>query len=279
MLTIVNIDVTYRVRKKFERSVFMTQLLEGKSGLVTAAGSGIGRASAISIAEAGAKVMVSDIDVDSGEETVKLIKDNGGEAKFFKCDVSDEEQVKALIAETISVFGKLDFAHNNAGINKGLVKIGEMATEDWDKTIQVNLYGTFYCLKHEVNEMIKTGGGAIINSVSAAGIEGSPNMAPYTASKHGVVGLTKSVALEYGKQGIRVNSIAPGATITPAIEGWAKDRPDQYQGVLNSLPAGEMSTAKQQGDVVAFLCSDLARQISGVTIPIDGGYTAGKLQQ
>ncbi len=256
----------------------MTKLLDGKAGLVTAAGSGIGRASAISLAKSGAKVMVSDISVEGGQETVKTIKGNGGEAQFFQCDVSDEEQVKALVDETVSAFGKLDFAHNNAGINAGQVKIGEMDSDDWDKTIKVNLYGTFYSIKHEVNAMIKTGGGSIVNSVSVAGVEGSPNMAPYTASKHGVVGLTKSVALEYGKQNIRINSIAPGATKTPAIEGWSEDHPEQYQGVLESLPAGEMATTEDQGNVVMFLCSDLAKQISGVTIPVDGGYTAGKLQ-
>lgn len=208
-----------------------------------------------------------------------LLKKNGGEAQFFKCDVSDEEQVKALVDETVTVFGKLDFAHNNAGINAGQVKIGEMDANDWDKTMKINLYGTFYSVKHQVNAMLQSGGGSIVNTASGAGLEGSPNMTPYTASKHGIVGLTKSVALEYGKQNIRINAIAPGATITPAIEGWAKNHPEQYNGVLESLPAGEMSTPEDQGNVVMFLCSDLARQISGVTIPVDGGYTAGKLQQ
>lgn len=257
----------------------MTRLLEGKAGLVTAAGSGIGRGSAVSLAKAGAKVMVSDINEDAGKETVKIITDNGGEARFFKCDVSDEGQVKALVDETVSAFGKLDFAHNNAGISAGQKKIGELDSSDWDKTLKINLYGTFYCIKHEVNAMIKTGGGAIVNSASGAGLEGSPNMTPYTASKHGIVGLTKSVSLEYGKQGIRINSIAPGATITPAIESWAKKSPEQYKGVLNKLPSGEMATPEDQGNAVAFLCSDLAKQINGVTIPVDGGYVAGKLQQ
>lgn len=257
----------------------MKKLLEGKAGLVTAAGAGIGRASALSLAEAGAKVMVSDVSEESGQETVQMIKDNGGEAQFFKCDVSDEEQVEALVDETVAVFGKLDFAHNNAGINAGQVKIGEMDAKDWDKTLKVTLYGTFYSIKYEVNAMLKTGGGSIVNSASAAGIEGSPNMAPYTASKHAIVGLTKSVALEYGKQGIRINSIAPGATFTPAIEGWAKDHPEQYEGTLKSIPTGKMATAEDQGNVVMFLCSDLAKQISGVTIPVDGGYTAGKLEE
>lgn len=254
-------------------------LMKDKAGLVTAAGSGIGRASAIALAEAGAKVMVSDVSEESGEETVRLITENGGEAKFFKCDVSNEEQVKALIDETVEAFGKLDFAHNNAGINAGQKKMGELDSNDWDKTLQVTLYGTFYSMKHEINAMLKTGGGAIVNTASGAGLEGSPNMAPYIAAKHGIVGITKSVALEYGQQGIRVNSIAPGATITPAIESWAKSSPEQYKGVLKSLPSGEMATPEDQGNAVMFLCSDLAKQISGVTLPVDGGFVAGKLQQ
>ncbi len=257
----------------------MTKLMKNKSGLVTAAGSGIGRASALALADAGAKVMVADINEDTGNETVQLIIDSGGEAEFFKCDVSDELQVKALVDKTVASFGKLDFAHNNAGVNLGQVKIGELDSADWDKTIKINLYGTFYSIKHQVNAMIKTGGGAIVNTASGAGLEGSPNMAPYTASKFGIVGLTKSVALEYGQQGIRINSIAPGATITPAIQSWAKSSPDQYNAVLNSMPSGAMSTAEDQGNTVMFLCSDLAKQINGVTIPVDGGFTAGKMQQ
>lgn len=253
--------------------------MEGKAGLVTAAGSGIGQGSALAFAKAGAKVMVSDVDEQSGRETVKQIEDIGGEARFFKCDVSVESEVIALIDETVAAFGKLDFAHNNAGISAGQKKIGELDSNDWDKTIKVNLYGAFYCIKHEVNQMLKHGGGAIVNSASGAGLEGSPNMTPYTASKHGVVGLTKSVALEYGKQGIRINSIAPGATITPAVESWAASAPDQYNSVLESLPAGAMSTPEDQGNAAMFLCSPLAKQISGVTIPVDGGYVAGKLQQ
>ncbi|MFJ7936369.1 SDR family NAD(P)-dependent oxidoreductase [Sporosarcina sp. NPDC096371] len=257
----------------------MVGIMEGKAGLVTASGSGIGRASAVALAKAGAKVMISDVSEQAGLETVQIIKDNGGEAAFFKCDVSNEEQVIALVNKTVETFGKLDFAHNNAGINKGLKPIGEMDSKDWDITLKVNLYGTFYCIKHQVNAMLKTGGGAIVNTASGAGIEGSPNMAPYTASKHAIAGLTKSVALEYGQKGITINSIAPGATVTPAIESWSKTNPEQYKGVLATLPAGKMSTAEDQANAVVFLCSDLAKSISGVTLAVDGGYTAGKMQQ
>lgn len=259
--------------------VSLTLSMEGKSGLVTAAGSGIGRASAIAFANAGAKVIVSDVSEEAGEGTVNLIKQNGGEAKFFKCDVSDEEQVKALIDETVSAFGQLDFAHNNAGISASQGKIGETDSDAWDITLKITLTGTFYCIKHEVNAMIKTGGGAIVNTSSGTGIEGVPNMAPYTAAKFGVVGLTKSVALEYGKQGIRINAIAPGSTLTPALEGWAKASPEQYEAVLRSIPSGKMATPEDQGNAALFLCSNLSGQINGVILPVDGGFVAGKLQQ
>lgn len=152
-----------------------------------------------------------------------------------------------------------------------------MDSAAWDKTLQVTLYGTFYSIKHQVNAMLKMGGGTIVNTASGAGIEGSPNMAPYTASKFAIVGLTKSVALEYGQQNIRINAIAPGATLTPAIEGWEKMSPDQYNAVLSGMPSGAMSTAEDQGNAVLFLCSDLSSQISGVTLPVDGGFTAGKM--
>ncbi|ARJ38302.1 short chain dehydrogenase [Sporosarcina sp. P21c] len=257
----------------------MIGIMEGKAGLVTASGSGIGRATAVALAKAGAKVMISDVSEETGHETVQIIKDLGGEAAFFKCDVSDEEQVIQLVNKTVETFGKLDFAHNNAGINKGQKPIGELDSKDWDITLKVNLYGTFYCIKHEVNAMLKTGGGAIVNTSSGSGLQGSPNMAPYTASKHAITGLTKSVALEYGQKGITINSIAPGATITPAIENWSKTSTAQYEAVLASLPAGRMSTAEEQANAVVFLCSDLARSISGVTLAVDGGYTAGNMQQ
>lgn len=255
----------------------MVLYMDGKSGLVTASGSGIGRASAIAFANAGAKVMVTDINEEAGNETVKLIKGNGGEASYISCDVTNEEQVKALIEKTVSTFGKIDFAHNNAGFSFSQAKIGDTDSNDWDKTLKLTLYGVFYCMKYEVNAMLKNGGGAIVNTVSTAGIEGVTNMTPYTAAKHGVVGLTKSVALEYGKQGIRVNGFAPGSTLTPALEGWAKNAPDQYESVKESIPSGEMAKPEDQANAALFLCSDIAPQVNGVILPVDGGFAAGKL--
>lgn len=255
------------------------ELMKGKAGLVTAAGSGIGRASAITFAKAGAKVMVSDINEEAGNETVKMIRDAGGEAAFFQCDVTDEQQVINLINATIETFGKLDFAHNNAGASFQQGRIGEADASDWDKTLKVTLYGTFYCIKHEINAMIKNGGGAIVNTASGAGVEGVPNMAAYVAAKFGVVGITKSVALEYGQDGIRINAIAPGTTLTPAVQSWAKAWPEQYEAVVKSIPSGKMAEPEDQANTALFLCSDLAKQINGVVLPVDGGFVAGKIQR
>lgn len=252
-------------------------LMENKAGFVTAAGSGIGRASALALAKAGAKVMISDINEEAGHETVEMIEKLGGQAKFFKCDVSNEAEVEALVQETVTAFGKLDFAHNNAGGNFQQSRLADAQSADWDKTLQITLYGTFYSMKHAIKEMLKNGGGAIVNTASGAGMEGVMNMAAYVAAKHGIVGITKSAALEYARENIRVNAIAPGSTLTPAIEGWAKVAPEQYESVLRAMPNGTMSLPEDQGNAVLFLCSDLAKQINGVILPVDGGYVAGKI--
>jgi len=257
----------------------MGKLMEGKAGLVTGAGSGIGRGSALAFAREGAKVMVSDIDEEAGKETVRLIEEAGGVASFFKCNVANEEEVIALVEATVSTFGKLDFAHNNAGIGSVTAPIAESDTSDWDKVIKINLYGVYFCIKHEIIAMLKNGGGAIVNTASDAGLEGVPNMVPYVASKWGINGITKSVALEYGKKGIRVNSICPGMTLTPAIEMWRNAAPEQAKAVEASIPTGKLATPEDQGNAAVFLCSDLAKQITGVTLPVDGGFVAGKLQQ
>lgn len=256
----------------------MDQLMKGKAGLVTGAGSGIGRGSALAFAKAGASVVVSDVDEQKGLETVAMIQKAGGEAFFFLCNVAKEEEVIALIHETVATYGKLDFAHNNAGIGAVNTPIANVETADWDRVIQVNLYGTYYAIKHEVIAMLKTGGGAIVNTSSGAGLEGVPNMAAYVASKFGINGITKSTALEYGKHGIRVNSICPGTTLVPTLEGWFAADPEKAKAFLAGIPSGQLSTPEDQGNAAVFLCSDLAKQISGVMLPVDGGFMAGKLQ-
>lgn len=254
-------------------------LMEGKAGFVTAAGSGIGRASATTLAKHGAAVVVSDINDEAGQETVKLIEDAGGKAAYFNCNVMNEDEVKALVDFTIESFGKIDFAHNNAGVSLSQDKIGETDSDAWDKTLKITLYSTFYSMKHTVNAMVKSGGGAIVNTVSTAGIEGVANMAPYVASKHGITGITKAAALEYGRDNIRVNGIAPGSTLTPAIEAWRDYAPDQYEAVLQSIPSGEMALAEDQANAVLYLLSPLADKVSGVVLPVDSGYAAGKFQE
>lgn len=257
----------------------MDKLMEGKSGFVTAAGSGIGRASSLALAKAGAKVMVSDVNEEAGLETVQMIKDNGGISEFFFCDVTDENQVKEMIKETVNKFGRLDFAHNNAGTSLSQARIGDTDSDAWDKTLKITLYGTFYSIKHAVNAMAKTGGGAIVNTASGAGVEGVPNMSGYVAAKWAIVGLTRSVALEYGRDNVRINAIAPGSTLTPAIESWAETSPDQYNAVLKGIPSGNMGQPEDQANAVLFLCSDMAKHINGVVLPVDGGFVAGKMQE
>lgn len=256
----------------------MTKLMEGKAGLVTGAGSGIGRASALAFAKQGAKVIVSDISEEAGLETVNLIREAGGEAEFFKCDVTDEAQVKAMVDQTVSTYGKLDFAHNNAGFNGQFVPIGEMETSTWDRVIQINLYSMFYCIKHQVNAMLETGGGAIVNTASGAGLIGIANNTPYVAAKFGVVGMTRSAAMDYAKKGIRVNAIAPGSTMTPMMANAFEQNPgsDFEMSIKAGIPMGVLAEPEDQANAVVWLCSDQARMVTGITMPVDGGYLAGK---
>lgn len=253
---------------------FMSKTMQDKVGIVTAAGSGIGRASAIAFAQAGAKVVVSDVSEEAGNDTVKLIRDNGGDAIFIFCNVAEEQQVIDLVNSTVEHYGRLDWAHNNAGIGAPSMPIGDTDSADWDRCIQVTTTGMYYALKHQVNAMVKTGGGAIVNTASTSGLIGTENLATYSAAKWAVNGLTKSVALEYAKKGIRVNSICPGMTLTPAVAHWAKEVPDQAKYVENDIPLGRMGKPEDQANAAVFLCSDQAAYITGVNLPVDGGQTA-----
>lgn len=252
----------------------MAKLMVGKVGIVTAAGSGIGRASAIAFANEGAKVVVSDMMEEAGEETVRLIKEADGEAVFIKCNVTVETEVKSLVDQTVEMFGRLDFAHNNAGIGASNVPVTEVETNDWRRVFNVSLEGMFYCIKHQVQAMLKTGKGAIVNTSSSSGLVGTPLQSAYSAAKFGVNGLTKSVALEYGKQGIRVNSICPGMTMTPAVEQWMKDSPSEAEGLKNSIPIGRLGNPEDQANAAVWLCSDKAAYVTGIALSVDGGLLA-----
>lgn len=249
-------------------------LLKGKVGIVTAAGSGIGRASALTCAQEGAKVVVSDVVDEAGEETVRLIKEAGGDAIYVKCNVTDEEDVKNLVEKTVEHYGRLDFAHNNAGIGAPNVPIAEVEIEDYRRVMNITLEGTYLCMKYEIPAMLKSGGGAIVNTSSSSGLVGTPLQSAYSAAKFGVNGLMKSAALEYGSQGIRVNSICPGMTMTPAVEKWMEEAPEEANALKESVPMKRLGTPEDQANAVAWLCSDKAAYVNGVALSVDGGLLA-----
>lgn len=257
----------------------MAKTFDGKVALVTGAGSGIGRASAMAFAQEGAKVTVADVVVSGGEETVGMIKAAGGRATFVKADVSDAAEVKALIAETVKIYGRLDFAHNNAGIGFEVKATTTDTTEEtWDRVMGINLKGLWFCMKFEIPEMLKQGGGAIVNTASVAGLIGPPGYSAYVASKHGVIGLTKTAAMEYAKAGIRINAICPAAVRTPQLErmiGNMIGNDPLIEKHINEIqPIGRMGRPEEIAAVVVWLCSDAASLVTGLAMPVDGGQMA-----
>lgn len=247
------------------------QLFEGKVALVTGGASGIGEACAQTFARAGAKVAVSDLNIELGEKVVSEIKQTGGEAIFFKVDVSDSQAVEKLITDTVAAFGKLDIAVNNAGIGGEQNPTGSYSIEGWHKVINVNLNSVFYCMRYEIPQMLKAGSGAIVNMSSILGSVGFANAPAYVSAKHGLLGLTKSAALEYGKQGIRINCVGPAFIKTPLLN--ILDEPTQaYLSGLHAV--GRMGSSQEVADLVAFLCSDQASFITGGYYLVDGGYTS-----
>ncbi|MBE0477236.1 MAG: SDR family oxidoreductase [Coriobacteriia bacterium] len=248
--------------------------LRGKAALVTGAGSGIGRESALAFARAGAKVVVSDVVTEGGEETVRMIQGEGGEAAFVKCDVAQEDQVKSLISQTVEMFGRIDCAHNNAGIEGIAGPCVECTEENWDRTININLKGVWWCCKYEIPEMLKTGGGTIVNTASVAGLVGFASTPAYTASKHGVVGLTKSIALDYGTQNIRCNAVCPGVIHTPMIDRFTGGSPEGMEAMAALHAVKRLGKPSEIADAVVYLCSDEASFVTGIAMPVDGGLVA-----
>ena len=252
----------------------MEKILNGKAALVTGGSFGIGRATAIAFASRGAKVVIADWIEDKDQETLKMIKAIGGEAMFIKCDVSNSNDVRLMIEKTISSFGRLDYAFNNAGIEGHTATTHECTEENWDKTIGVNLKGIWLCMKMEIPYMLKAGAGAIVNCASVAGLNGFTGLPAYVATKHGVVGLTKTAALEYAKQGIRVNAVCPGVIHTAMIDRiTGKDKEVEKQ-FTSMEPVGRMGNPAEVAEVVVWLCSDAASFVTGIAMPVDGGFSA-----
>ena len=249
--------------------------MAGRVALVTGAGSGIGRASAIAFARAGARVIVSDVSTDGGEETARLINERGGEAAFVPADVSDGQQVDHLIRETLARYGRLDCAHNNGGIEGPLATVVDLTEADWDRVVDVNLKGVWWCLKREIPAMLASGGGAIVNTASVSGLKGFPPLlSAYVASKFGVVGLTAVTARYYAQQGIRVNAVCPGAIDTPMLGRIGEGAQRLGVALVAENPAGRLGTPEEVAEAVVWLCSDGASFITGQTLTIDGGFLA-----
>ena len=240
--------------------------------MVTGAGSGIGRSSALAFAQEGASVLVSDINPQGGEETVNMIQASKGKAHFFKCDVSQSAQVEKLIEETIQTFGSLDYAVNNAGVSMRPASTVEIDEAEWDRVIGINLKSVWLCMKYEIPHMQKIGGGVIINISSLAGIRGKEGTLAYTASKHGVIGMTKTAALEYAKEGIRINAICPGLTESGMTAG-LDHYPDLAKQLIDQIPMGHMGQSQNIADAVVWLCDNTASFITGHVLVIDGGQT------
>ncbi len=249
-------------------------LVAGKVALITGAASGIGRASALTFAREGARVAVVDDDVDGGEATVAMIEENGGTAVFVECDVSTDADVRAALQATTDAFGRLDCAHNNAGVEGPMALTAEYEEQEWDRLIDVNLKGAWLCMKHEIPLMLFRGGGAIVNTASFAGVVGVTGLPSYSASKFGVNGITKVAALEYASMGVRVNSVCPGPIQTAMIDRLVETHPDTVADLLASSPMGRLGRPEEIAEAAVWLCSDRASFVPGHTMGVDGAYTA-----
>ncbi|RLL43587.1 SDR family oxidoreductase [Oceanobacillus piezotolerans] len=245
---------------------------ENRVVLITGAATGIGRATALAFSRRGAKVAIGDVD-ERANETVELIQKEGGEAAFFKTDVTNSEQVKSLVEKTVEQFGGLHHAFNNAGILNKPAKFADIEEDVFDKVMEVDVKGVFLAVKHELNHMVANGGGTIVNTASVAGLIADPNMAPYVTAKHAVTGLTKSAAFDHARDGVRVNALAPGLTETPMTQIW-KDDPEKWAEVTANVPMGRAAKPEEIAEMVVFLSSDAASFCNGYVYAVDGGQVS-----
>ena len=248
--------------------------MTGKVVIITGGASGIGRATAIAFAREGAAVVIGDLDTRGAEDTVAGIKDRGGSATYLRVDVSKSADVQALVSKAVEQYGGLDYAFNNAGLVGSYAGIVDTPEEDWDGVVATNLTGVWLCMKYEIPAMLKRRGGAIVNNSSVTGLVGAPGPVGNVATKHGVLGLTKSAALQYATQGIRVNAVAPGVIHSALLEPIKALHPDAEAAMLSSVPRGRFGKPEEIAEAVVFLCSDRASYITGQVLTIDGGLTA-----
>lgn len=247
---------------------------EGKVALVTGGGSGIGRATSLAFAREGAKVVIDDISVKGGEETLHMITSAGGDAIFVKADVSKAAEVEAMVQKTVETYGRLDCAFNNAGVGESLKRVHKTTEDNWDRIMATNLKGVYLCMKYEIPHMLKQGKGAIVNTASLAAFKGLAGQAIYAASKHGVIGLTKSAAVEYAALGIRINAVCPGVIATPLIAPNTKGRPAVEKAYLDMEPIGRLGQPEEIAAAVLWMCSDEASFVLGSCFSVDGGVVA-----
>jgi NAD(P)-dependent dehydrogenase (short-subunit alcohol dehydrogenase family) len=243
---------------------------EGKTAFITGAASGIGRAAAVAFAAEGARVVVADRSEAELQETAEQVRAAGGEVLAITCDVSIPEQVQAAVAQALQAFGRIDCAFNNAGVENKAALLHEIELEEWDRILNINLRGAFICMKHEIAQMVRQGGGVVVNTSSGAGIRGVAGGASYAASKHGMIGMTKSAALDYAKQNIRVNCVLPGNIATPMMDRFTGG---DIQKAIDLEPVGRLGKPEEIAEAVLWMCSDLGGFVTGASIVVDGGWS------
>lgn len=246
--------------------------IEGGVALITGAASGIGRRSAIRFGREGADVTVADIDANAGRETAELIADHNVDVEFVETDVTSAAAVENLVQTTVDIHGQLDFLHNNAGIEGEQMPTAEQEEQSWDHVVETNMKGVWLCMKHAIPALLESDrGGSIVNTASTAGIRGSANISPYAASKHGVVGATRTAAKEYGPEGLRVNAVCPGPVDTPMVRRYTKEGETLPEEIISDVPLGRFADPAEIASAVVWLSSDDASYVNGHHLPVDGG--------